>query len=127
MSADRARTGAEWVSFAVSCTVLAAIVAAIGWLWITDSSDAQVEARIVSAQNVQADQIEVTVEVRNTGDRTAIDVQIIGELATEDGPQQFGEQSIDFLTGGEAETLVFIAPTADDGSIEVRVGSYSRP
>ncbi len=127
MSARRIRTGPEWITFAASCVVLAALVVVIGWLWVNDDQPARIQVRTVGVQQIGDDQLEITVDVVNSGDRTAVDVQVIGELITQDGPQQFGEQTVDFLTGGETSTVVFVAPTVDAQSVAVRVGSFSRP
>lgn len=127
MSARRIRTGPEWITFAASCVVLAALVVVIGWLWVNDDQPARIQVRTVGVQQIGDDQLEITVDVVNSGDRTAVDVQVIGELITQDGPQQFGEQTVDFLTGGEKSTVVFVAPTVDAQSVAVRVGSFSRP
>lgn len=127
MSARRIRTGPEWITFAASCVVLAALVVVIGWLWVNDDQPARIQVRTVGVQQIGDDQLEITVDVVNSGDRTAVDVQVIGELITQDGPQQFGEQTVDFLTGGETSTIVFVAPTADAQSVVVRVGAFSRP
>lgn len=127
MSARRIRTGPEWITFAASCVVLAALVVVIGWLWVNDDQPARIQVHTVGVQQIGDDQLEITVDVVNSGDRTAVDVQVIGELITQDGPQQFGEQSVDFLTGGETSTVVFVAPTVDAQSVAVRVGSFSRP
>lgn len=110
-----------------SCVVLAALVVVIGWLWVNDDQPARIQVHTVGVQQIGDDQLEITVDVVNSGDRTAVDVQVIGELITQDGPQQFGEQSVDFLTGGETSTVVFVAPTVDAQSVAVRVGSFSRP
>ena len=107
--------------------MLAALVVVIGWLWVNDDQPARIQVHTVGVQQIGDDQLEITVDVVNSGDRTAVDVQVIGELITQDGPQQFGEQSVDFLTGGETSTVVFVAPTVDAQSVAVRVGSFSRP
>lgn len=127
MTTARSRSGPEWISFAASCAVLALLIAAIGWLWVTDDMPARIEVRTVGVQQIADDQLEITVDVVNVGDGTAVDVQVIGEVQADDGPQQFGEQTVDFLTGGETSTIVFIAPTANAASVVVRVGGYSRP
>ncbi len=127
MSARRIRTGPEWITFAASCVVLAALVVVIGWLWVNDDQPARIQVHTVGVQQIGDDQLEITVDVVNSGDRTAVDVQVIGELISQDGPQQFGEQTVDFLTGGEKSTVVFVAPTVDAQSVAVRVGSFSRP
>lgn len=126
MRYDRSRTGAEWASFFASCAVLSLLVGAIGWIWVTDDDPARMEVRTVGVEQL-AEQLEITVDVVNVGDTTAVDVQVIGELAGADDPRQFGEQTIDFLSGGETATLVFVAPTTDPSAVVVRIGGYSQP
>lgn len=127
MTTARSRSGAEWVTFAAASAVLSVLIAAIGWLWINDDVPARIEARTVGVEQIADDQLEITVDVVNVGDGTAVDVQVIGEVQAVEGPEQFGEQTVDFLTGGETSTIVFIAPTTDPSAVVVRIGGYSQP
>lgn len=127
MSRGRTRTRAEWVTFAVSCLILVALAATIGWLWVTDDERARMVARVSHVEHIDAEHVEIIVDIANTGDHSAVNVQVIAEIQSESGPEEFGTQTVDFLTGGETETLVFIAPTADPDAVTIRIGSYSQP
>lgn len=69
----------------------------------------------------------VDVTVRNEGDVTAAQVQIVAELVVGDTSYS-GEQSIDFLSPGENDEVVFMFDHAPaEGDLHVRIASYAVP
>lgn len=121
------RSNAEWITFAVSCLVLAVVVVLVGLELRGPEHPAAPVARIAGTASEHADGFHVPVEVRNEGDEAAADVQVAATL-TIDGEATDGDLTIDFLAGGATEELVFVFP--DDpatGELELRVASYSAP
>ena len=120
------RSRAEWVTFAVASSVLAVVIGAVVSLWAGGPPDPPAfETRTVSVREV-AGQFHVRVAVKNTGDETAQSVQVSAELTAESEPPQEAEQTIDFLSGGEAEEVEFIFTTDPrEGALEVLVRSFT--
>lgn len=120
------RTTAEWVTFAIASALLATLAGfVVAEIPGGDPPPAPVaEVRAVSERGGR---FYVMVEVENRGEQTAESVQVSGTL-TVDGQEQEGDQSIDFLSGGETEELelVFDDDPAD-GDLEVRVTGYLLP
>jgi uncharacterized protein (TIGR02588 family) len=55
-------------------------------------------------------------------------VQIIAELEIDGEVVESGEQQIDFLSGGEAETGAFIfSKNPQQGTLKLRAASYTLP
>jgi len=117
---------AELVTFLVSLAVLLGLVAAIVVLWIDGQSPASVSVRQEAVRR-DGDVHLVEVVVRNDGDDTASNVQVLATLTIE-GEVTEGEQVVDFLAGEEAETLVFaFSDDPADGELELEVSSYTDP
>src|SRR3546814_19053 len=73
------------------------------------------------------DQFHVVVDVTNTGDQTAANVQITGELNIR-GEVSTGEQTVDFLAGGEHVHVTFVfGHDPDGGDLTVEVSSFTVP
>jgi uncharacterized protein (TIGR02588 family) len=70
----------------------------------------------------------VRVEVDNRGDRTAQAVQVVAELTQRGEVVEEAEQTVDFLSGGEVETVEFVF-TEDpaSGELAVRVAGFLLP
>jgi uncharacterized protein (TIGR02588 family) len=121
------RTTAEWVTFAISCAVLL-VVAGLVALEMA-GSDAPPAPSAAQAGPVRSsdDHFFVPVKVVNDGDVTAANVQVTADLVI--GDQTYsGDQTIDFLGGGEAAELAFAFdqdPT--QGELDIRVSSYAVP
>lgn len=120
------RTGAEWVTFAVACAILAALAVVI----IARTGDDD-PAEPIAAQSGEitrsAAGFEVPVEVRNIGGLTASEVQVRAEL-TIDGEATEVDQLIDFLAGDDMEDVTFIfEDDPADGELVVGVTGYSTP
>lgn len=127
MSERSERTVAEWTTLAASCAVLLVLVAAIVVQMRGGDEEASPVARIAGTPRVVGDQHLVDVEVANGGDLTASNVQVSASLVI-DGETTEGDQTIDFLAGGEVETLVFVfADDPTDGDLSVQVTSFAEP
>lgn len=127
MSERPDRTAAEWVTFAVSCTILLVVVALVVVQLVGEHDPAAPEAHRVGPVRVVDGQHVVEVAVTNEGDATAANVQVTASLVI-DGETTEGDQTIDFLAGGETEDLVFVFddPPAD-GELTVAVSGYGVP
>jgi len=70
----------------------------------------------------------IPVDITNTGDQTAQDVEIEGELDTGSGAPEVAEFTIPFLAGGEQVqgTLVFQSDP-EQGQLTARVTSFQDP
>lgn len=121
------RTGAEWVAFGVSCAVLLVVLGLIAVQFRGGRSDAAPRARVIGDERVVGDQHFVTVEVENTGDATAANVQVTADLEI-DSTTSSGDQTIDFLAGHETERVVFVfADPTSQGSLTVGVTGFTVP
>lgn len=127
MSEQDGRTAAERVTFAVSCAVLLVVVALVVVQLVGEHDPAAPEAHRVGPVRVVGGQHFVDVAVTNGGDATAANVQVTASLVI-DGESTEGDQSIDFLAGGETEDLVFVFDDApSDGELTVAVSGYGVP
>ena len=126
-SRPRARSTAEWVTFACACAVLAIFV---GLVVVQLGGDTSPPSPVASVDGpaVERDGIfSVPVTVDNRGAATASQVQVQAELVVE-GETISAEQIIDFLAGGEEEDLVFtfdVDPSR--GELTVTVTSFALP
>jgi uncharacterized protein (TIGR02588 family) len=127
VSEQDGRTAAERVTFAVSCAVLLVVVALVVVQLVGEHDPAAPEAHRVGPVRVVGGQHFVDVAVTNGGDATAANVQVTASLVI-DGESTEGDQSIDFLAGGETEDLVFVFDDApSDGELTVAVSGYGVP
>lgn len=114
--------------FAASLVVLLLLAGAIVALWVQQRDPATLTVEQVDEMRIAGGQSYLTAEVRNTGDETAEAVQVVAELRVEGDVVAEGDQSIDFLSGGEVETIVFIFDrAASTGDTELRVTGYKVP
>lgn len=123
------RSPAEWVTFSISLSILAAIIGLVFYDWFTRRDEPPVLAivREGGIRNTQG-QFYVPFEIKNTGGNTAESVQVIAELRINGEIEESGEQQIDFLSGGEAENGAFIfTRNPKEGELVLRVGSYKSP
>jgi uncharacterized protein (TIGR02588 family) len=121
------RTTAEWVTFAISCAVLLVVLALVVVQLVGEHDPAAPEAHRVGPVRVVAGQHFVEVAVTNEGDATAANVQVNASLVI-DGETTEGDQTIDFLAGGETEDLVFVFDDDPaDGELTVAVSGFGVP
>lgn len=123
---EAGRTSAEWATFAVSCLVLAVVAALVLSQMIGPHVPAAPQAVIGDLTTVQGVQ-HVMVEVTNTGDDTATNVQVALET-TVGGEKEEADQVIDFLAGGELVRLVFVVgPDIGMEQLVVSVTGFTEP
>lgn len=124
---DDGRSAAEWVTFGASCVVLLVVLALI-LVQMRDDEDPPAPAATLAGEVRQVGgQYHVAVVVDNDGDRTAANVQVTAEL-TIDGTAATGDQTIDFLAGGETVDLVFVFDAdPHEGELTVTVSGYAEP
>lgn len=118
----------ERATFAASAVVLLLLAGAIVALWVQQRDPAILTVEQVGTMRVAGGHSYLTAEVRNSGDETAEAVQVVAELRIEGDVVAEGDQSIDYLSGGEVETIVFIfdqvTPTGD---IDLQITGYKVP
>lgn len=120
------RAAAEWVTFGVSLAVVVGLVATIVVLWAAGESSAQVTVREDRVRR-SGDSFLVEAIVTNEGDVTAANIQVVATLTVE-GQVSEGEQVVDFLSGDEQATLVFVfADDPAEGALELVVASFAEP
>jgi len=128
MTGDRSpRSVAEWVTFAVSAAILLALMGTIAWLGIQPQDPARLTVQASNEPREAGGLQYVFADVTNEGDEPVKSLQILAEV-TVDGQEVSAEQSIDFLSGGAREEVVFVfdADVPVD-AIKMRIGSYSIP
>lgn len=122
------RTAAEWFTFAVSSAIVLAVVALIAGQMFDGHSPPSISARAMGSVTEKAGRFYVPVEVVNHGDETAANVQITVELTVDGETVTEGDQSIDFLPGGDTDTLVFVVDDdPEEGELDVQVAGYAEP
>jgi len=120
------RTPAEWATLLGSAGLVLVVVVLILAQVPGDDRPAEPVARVGRVRQV-GDAFQVDVTVANAGDRTAAQVQVTAGLTLGDTTST-AEQTIDFLSGGEDEQVVFIFD--DDpasGDLRVAVTGYAVP
>lgn len=128
MSSGGVRVTPERVAFAVAAAILLGLAGAIVVLWVQPREPASLRVEQVGEVRVVGTQSYLRGEVRNTGDETAEAVQVIAQLRVDGEVVAEGEQSVDFLSGGESEEIVFILDrAAPNAETELRVASYKIP
>lgn len=123
----RRRSAAEWVTFALSAAVVAAVVGLIA-VEIPPSRRPPMPVATQGVSVARGDVFVVPVRVENRGERTAQDVQVQVTLTMIGGEEHEGDQVVDFLSGGELEEMEFLFDDDPDaGEVEVRVTGYTVP
>lgn len=124
------RSPAEWITFGIALSLLATLIGLVIAAW-TDPHHQQpplIETAQEGTIREAAGQFYVPFRVTNTGGGTAESVQVIGELEINGEVVESGEQQIDFLSSGEAETGAFIfSQDPTQGAVKLRAASYKLP
>ena len=123
------RSPAEWTSFGIATSILAAIVGLVLFNWFDQKDKPPILSATPNAEIRQAQgQFYVPFEITNSGGETAESVQIIAELRVNGEVEETGEQNIDFLSGGEKQEGAFIfSRNPREGELILRVASYKLP
>ena len=114
-----ARTSPEWVTFGVATTILLLVVSALVGLSLRESEPATPHARQPGPSREINGRFYVAVDIINDGDEAAAEVQVTAEL-TIGGVTTSGEQVIDFLGGGESQSVTFVF-TDDPATAELSI------
>jgi uncharacterized protein (TIGR02588 family) len=134
MSGRLPRSHPEWVTFGVSAGLLAVMIGLIiGQAWGPVDA-AQPKAERAGATQKVGGRFAVEVAVSNSGEQAAQNVQVVGEILVAGEVAESGDQTIDFLAGGETATVVFVfdrdpderSPSADSG-LRVYITGFTEP
>lgn len=123
------RTPAEWVTFAIACSILSILIGLVVYNWLTKKHEPPIISvtRNTPIRETQG-QFYVPFTVTNTGGETAESVQIIAELRVNGEVLESGDQQIDFLSSGETQEGAFIfSRNPSQGQLIVRSSSYKLP
>jgi uncharacterized protein (TIGR02588 family) len=123
------RTPAEWVTFAIACSILSILIGLVLYNWLTKKHEPPIISvtRHTPIRETQG-QFYVPFTVTNTGGETAESVQIIAELRVNGEVLEYGDQQIDFLSSGETQEGAFIfSRNPSQGQLIVRSSSYKLP
>ena len=123
------RTPAEWVTFAIACSILSILIGLVLYNWLTKKHEPPIISvtRNTPIRETQG-QFYVPFTVTNTGGETAESVQIIAELRVNGEVLEYGDQQIDFLSSGETQEGAFIfSRNPSQGQLIVRSSSYKLP
>lgn len=109
--------------------IVGGVVTALLVEWIAGADrPADPTASVEAIRQLDDDRWVVDVEVTNTGEATAEQVQVLAEVALPNGGTEDGEQVIDVLEPGEVAGLAFIftiEPVED--ALTLRAASHARP
>lgn len=121
------RTGPEWVTFALSAIILAVVSILLAISAFRTEDPAQPIAGPAGPVRQVGAQYFVPIEIVNRGDLGAAQVHVTAEL-TIDATTTSGDQSIDFLGGGETQELTFaFADDPADGELVIMVTGFAEP
>ena len=123
------RTPAEWVTFAIACSILSILIGLVLYNGLTKKHEPPIISvtRNTPIRETQG-QFYVPFTVTNTGGETAESVQIIAELRVNGEVLESGDQQIDFLSSGETQEGAFIfSRNPSQGQLIVRSSSYKLP
>jgi uncharacterized protein (TIGR02588 family) len=123
------RTPAEWITFAIACSILSLLIGLVLYNWLTKKHEPPIISvtRNTPIRETQG-QFYVPFTVTNTGGETAESVQIIAELRVNGEVLESGDQQIDFLSSGETQEGAFIfSHNPSQGQLIVRTSSYKLP
>lgn len=121
------RTFAEWVAFGLSCLILAALVGSILVSWASNRNNPPALSVEAGPVRVAEEQYYVPFVVANTGGEGVEAIQVVAKLQNgEDSDRaETGEQTIDSLSGGDAEQGSFVfSQDPRAGDLTLRVASY---
>lgn len=121
------RTSPEWVTFGVATTILLLVVSALVGLSLRANEPATPHAGRPGPSREIDGRFYVAVDIVNDGDEAAAEVQVTAEL-TIGAVTTSGEQVIDFLGGGESQSVTFVF--TDDpatAKLSISVTAFAAP
>ena len=126
----RGRSVAEWTSLGISLAILLGVAGMVIYLYVTDDNRQPIIEIVPLYAEVRHDGevYYLPVTVTNTGDETAANVQVRGELQSQSGPPETAEFEIEYLAGEATAsgTMVFgEEPTTD--TLKVLPVSFQEP
>lgn len=122
------RSAAEWITFGVALLLLSVVVGLIVAQIPGEHTPPAPTVTRAGAIREAKGSFFVPVEVENTGDATAQNVQVLATLTTADGQEIAADQVVDFLAGGEVEQLEFVfEEDPSEGELELSVSGYGVP
>ncbi len=123
------RSLAEWITLAISTTILALLAGLIIYDWqVNQTRPPAFEITIANEVRVTDRRYYLPFSITNTGGRIARTVQVMAELRYPDAEEEVAEQHIDFLSGHEHKQGSFVFTRNPlEGDLMVRVASYRLP
>lgn len=121
------RSMAEWVTFGISCCILAALIGSILYAWASNRNHPPALSVEAGPIRVAEEQYYVPFVVANTGGESVEAIQVVAKLQVGEDAEdaEMGEQSIDSLSGGDAEQGSFVfSQDPRTGDLTLRVASY---
>lgn len=121
------RTLAEWITFGVSCLILAMLIGSILLSWASNRNNPPALSVEAGPVRVAAEQYYVPFVVANSGGEGVEAIQVVAKLQNgeETDRAETGEQTIDSLSGGDAEQGSFVfSQDPREGELTLRVASY---
>ncbi|OUC12704.1 MAG: TIGR02588 family protein [Alkalinema sp. CACIAM 70d] len=121
----------EWLSFGISLAIVSGLITLVGVLWLrpnTQKPPNPVVSLDWEKMQEQSGQFHVPFKVTNEGDKTATQIQLVGEIQENGQTQEIGTQEIDFLSRKEEEEGVFVlSEKPQQNNFKVRITSYQMP
>lgn len=123
------RSLAEWITFAVSATILLTLVGLVIYDWyVAQDRPPAFRVEVSESVRVMEDYYYVPFTIINTGRAIARNVQVTAEMHLKNQGTETGEQQIDFLSGHERKRGSFVfTHNPETGELIIRVASYSLP
>lgn len=110
MTSDPGRSAAEWVSLGVSLTILLALVGMVIYAYQTDGKQPpviEVQTQLEQVR-IEGDNFYLPLEIKNTGDLTAQEVNVQITLSGEQTPVESVALIIPVLAGGETASGIAV-------------------
>ncbi len=114
----------EKVSFVLSLIILAALVGAVLYIWISPTQKPARFSLERGAVRLEGDKYYLDITVKNTGDETAKEVWVDGRLSV-GGKEEKASTIFGFIPGRSEEKGVLIF-SADPTDAVIRVESYQK-
>ena len=121
------RTLAEWIAFGVSCLILAVLIGSILISWASNRNNPPALSVEAGPVRMAEEQYYVPFVVANSGGEGVEAIQVVAKLQNgeEVDSAEMGEQTIDSLSGGDAEQGSFVfSQDPREGDLTLRVASY---